>query len=223
MKFTLGWLKSHLETEAGVDDIARALTDLGLEVEEVIDRAAALAPFVVGHVVEATKHPDADRLTVCIVDTGADRVQVVCGAANARTGMKGVFAAAGVTIPGTGLDLKKSVIRGVESAGMLCSAREIGIGEDHEGIIELADDAPIGAPAASVLGLDDPLIDVAITPNRGDCLGVHGVARDLAAAGVGKLIPLAAEAVEGGFENPTGVCFDFTPESADACALFAGR
>ena len=223
MKFTLGWLKSHLETEARVEDIAVALTNLGLEVEEVIDRAAALAPFVVGHVVEATKHPDADRLTVCIVDTGADRVQVVCGAPNARTGMKGVFAAAGVRIPGTGLDLKKSVIRGVESAGMLCSAREIGIGEDHEGIIELADDAPIGAPAASVLGLDDPLIDIAITPNRGDCLGVHGVARDLAAAGVGKLVPLAAEAVKGGFENPTGVSFDFTAEAADACTLFAGR
>ena len=223
MKFTLGWLKTHLETDAGIDSIAVTLTDLGLEVEEVIDRAAALAPFTVGHVLEASRHPDADRLTVCIVDTGADRVQVVCGAPNARAGMKGVFAPAGVRIPGTGLDLKKSVIRGVESAGMLCSAREIGIGEDHEGIIELADDAPIGAPAAAVLGLDDPVIDVAITPNRGDCLGVHGIARDLAAAGVGALIPLAAEGIKGGFENPTGVAFDFTGETADACTLFAGR
>ncbi|MCZ6481922.1 MAG: phenylalanine--tRNA ligase beta subunit-related protein, partial [Alphaproteobacteria bacterium] len=223
MKFTLGWLKTHLETDAGIDSIAVTLTDLGLEVEEVIDRAAALAPFTVGHVLEASRHPDADRLTVCIVDTGADRVQVVCGAPNARAGMKGVFASAGVRIPGTGLDLKKSVIRGVESAGMLCSAREIGIGEDHEGIIELADDAPIGAPAAAVLGLDDPVIDVAITPNRGDCLGVHGIARDLAAAGVGALIPLAAEGIKGGFENPTGVAFDFTGETADACTLFAGR
>jgi len=182
MKFTLDWLKTHLETDAPLADIAETLTALGLEVESVSDPAADLAAFVVAHVVSAEPHPDADKLRVCVVDTGTETVQVVCGAPNARAGMKGVFAAPGMTVPGTGLKLKKAKIRGVESAGMLCSAREMGLGDDHAGIIELPGDAPVGAPFAPSLGLDDPLIEIAITPDRPDCLGVRGIARDLASA-----------------------------------------
>ena len=187
MKFTLGWLRQHLDTATPLGEIAAALTDIGLELEGVEDRAATLAPFTVGHVVEARKHPDADRLSVCIVDTGHGQVQVVCGAPNARTGMKGVYAAPGTKLPGTGLLLKAGVIRGQESNGMLCSAREMGLSDEHEGIIDLPADAPIGEPFAKVLGLDDPVIDVAVTPNRPDCLGVRGIARDLAARGLGRL------------------------------------
>src|SRR5262249_40616390 len=142
VKTTLSWLKEHIETEAPVHEIARLLTALGLEVESIEDRARDLAPFVVGHVIEAKQHPNADRLRVCLVDTGSAQVQVICGAPNARTGMKGVFAPAGSRIPGTGLELKAGVIRGVESNGMLCSMREMGLGEDHEGIIDLPEDAP---------------------------------------------------------------------------------
>ena len=160
---------------------------IGLEVEGVEDRSAELAPFTVAYVKEAKQHPNADRLRVCIVDTGSEEVQVVCGAPNARTGMKGVFAAAGSYIPGTGIDLKKGVIRGVESNGMLVSEREMGLSDEHEGIIDLPEDAPVGTPFAKILGLDDPVIEIAITPNRGDCLGVFGVARDLAATGLGSL------------------------------------
>src|SRR5690606_4557789 len=151
----------------------------------VVDRAKALAPFTVAHVVSAEPHPDADRLRVCVVDTGSERVQVVCGAPNARAGMKGVFAPVGTTIPGTGLHLKKGVIRGVESNGMLVSWRGVGRSVEHTGSIELPEDAPVGAPFAQVLGLDDPVLDVKVTPNRADCLGVRGIARDLAAAGLG--------------------------------------
>ena len=187
MKFTLSWLKDHLDTQADIRAIADRLTMLGLEVESIEDRAAALAPFTVAFVKEAKKHPNADKLSVCLVETGRETVQVVCGAPNARTGMKGVFAPAGSHIPGTGTELKKGVIRGVESNGMLVSMREMGLGEEHDGIIELPADAPVGKPFAAVLGLDDPVLDVKMTPDRADCLGVHGVARDLAAAGLGQL------------------------------------
>lgn len=156
MKFTLSWLKDHLETEASVETIAEALTALGLEVEGVEDRGAALAPFTVAYVKSAEKHPNADKLRVCIVETGTGEVQVVCGAPNARAGMKGVFAPVGSHIPGTGLDLKKGVIRGVESNGMLCSEREMGLSDAHDGIIELPEDAPVGESFAKLLGLDDP-------------------------------------------------------------------
>ncbi len=223
MKFTFGWLKDHLETDATLDAVAEKLTALGLEVEDVIDRGAALAPFVVGHVVSAEPHPDADRLRVCRVDTGNEVIQVVCGAPNARTGMKGVFARSGLTIPGTGVKLKAATIRGVDSNGMLCSEREMGLGDDHDGIIELPEDAPIGGPAAVALGLDDPLLDVAITPDRADCLGVRGIARDLAAAGLGALKPLDATPVPGAFESPLHVHLDFDAGHADACPLFVGR
>jgi phenylalanyl-tRNA synthetase beta chain len=223
MKFTLSWLKDHLETEAPAEEIAERLTALGLEVERMVNRADALEPFTVAAVVEARAHPNADKLSVCIVDTGRGEVQVVCGAPNARTGMKGVFARAGTTVPGTGLKLKKSVIRGVESNGMLCSEREMGLSDDHESIIELPEDAPVGEAFAKVAGLDDPLFDLAITPNRADCLGVRGIARDLAAAGLGKLRAIDTSPVEGGFESPLRVELDFAPQEGAACPCFVGR
>jgi len=223
MKFTLGWLKQHLETTASLEEIAARLTMLGLEVDSVTDRAKDLAPFTVAYVIEAKPHPNADRLRVCIVDTGKEKVQVVCGAPNARTGMKGVFAPAGSRIPGTGLDLKKGVIRGVDSNGMLCSAREMGLGEDHDGIIDLPADAPVGKPFAAVMGLDDPVIDVATTANRPDCLGVRGIARDLAAAGVGKLKPVDLSPAKGTFASPIKWRRDLPGELGRACPFVAGR
>jgi phenylalanyl-tRNA synthetase beta chain len=223
MKFTLSWLKDHLETDASLTEITDALTAIGLELEEVVDRAAELADFTVAHVVEAKQHPNADRLRLCIVDTGSEQVQVVCGAPNARTGMKGVFAPVGVTIPGTGLELKAGKIRGEESNGMLCSEREMGLSDEHEGIIELPDDAEVGTPFATAAGLDDAMIDINVTPNRQDCLGVYGVARDLAAAGIGRLKTFAPEKIAGGFESPINVTLQFEPGTEDACSCFVGR
>jgi phenylalanyl-tRNA synthetase beta chain len=219
MKFTLSWLKSHLDTAADLDTIIARLTMLGLEVDAVIDRSRELAPFRVAHVVSAEPHPNADKLRVCVVDTGSERIQVVCGAPNARAGLKGVFAPGGSTIPKSGMVLKPSTIRGVASNGMLCSAFEMGLSEDHDGIIELPEDAPVGEPFARIMGLDDPMLDVKITANRADCLGVRGIARDLAASGLGTLKPLAATAIPGRFASPIGV------EIADphACPLFIGR
>lgn len=223
MKFTLSWLREHLDTSASLAEICDAVTAIGLELESVDDRGAKLAPFVVGYVVEARKHPDADRLRVCIVDTGKEQVQVVCGAPNARTGMKGVFARAGLAIPGTGLQLKAGTIRGQASNGMLCSAREMGLSDEHDGIIELPADAPVGEPFAKVLGLDDAVIDVAITPNRQDCLGVRGIARDLAAKGIGTLKPRRIEPVPGRFASPLSVRLDLPEGAANACPYFVGR
>jgi phenylalanyl-tRNA synthetase beta chain len=222
MKLTLSWLKDHLDTSADVQTIADTLTMLGLEVESIEDRAKALAPFTVAFVKEAKKHPNADKLSVCIVDTGTETVQVVCGAPNARTGMKGVFAPAGSHIPGTNLDLKKGVIRGVESNGMLVSMREMGLSDEHEGIIELPDDAPVGAAFAQLLGLGDPVLDVKMTPDRADCLGVLGIARDLAAAGVGQLRPPNVAPVKGTFDSPVLWKRDL-PQDPKACPFVAGR
>jgi phenylalanyl-tRNA synthetase beta chain len=219
MKTTLSWLKTHLDTEAGVAAIAERLVMLGHDVESVADRAAALKGFIVARVVSAEPHPNADRLRVCIVDTGTAEVQVVCGAPNARAGMKGVFGAAGVHIPKTGAVLSESAIRGVASKGMLMSAAELALGEDHSGIIELAADAPVGTSFARLLGLDDPVIDLKVTPNRADCLGVRGIARDLAASGMGHLKPLDTTPVEGSFRSPVRVHL----EDLAACPLFLGR
>lgn len=221
MKFTLSWLKDHLETGATLDAIVERLTMLGLEVEGVEDRAKELAAFRIAHVVSAEKHPNADKLRVCMVDVGdgKDPVQVVCGAPNARTGLRGVFAPPGTHVPGTGVDLKVGTIRGVESRGMLCSERELKLSDEHNGIIELPEDAPVGASYAEWLGLNDPVIDISLTPDRADCAGVRGIARDLAAAGLGTLKPLAADPVPGGFPSPIGV----TIEAPDACRMFVGR
>ncbi|GHD41499.1 phenylalanine--tRNA ligase beta subunit [Thalassobaculum fulvum] len=223
MKFTLSWLKAHLDTDASLTEITDRLTMLGLELEGVEDRAAAFKPFRIAHVVEAVQHPNADRLRVCKVDAGDGVVQVVCGAPNARTGMKGVFAPSGTHIPGTGIDLKKGVIRGEESNGMLLSERELGLSDDHEGIIDLPADAPTGANWAEWAGLDDPVIDVAITPNRGDCLGVRGIARDLAAAGVGTLKPLDTSPVAGTFQSPLKWRIDLPSGREHLAPIVAGR
>ena len=221
MKLTLSWLKDHLETDASLEDIVTTLTAIGLEVEEVEDNAAALAPFTVARVVEAKQHPNADRLKVCIVDTGTEQVQVVCGAPNARTGLKGVFAPAGSHIPGTDMHLKPGNIRGEDSNGMLCSEREMGLSDEHGGIIELPEDAEVGTPFAGLFGLDDPVIDIAITPNRGDCLGVRGIARDLAAAGLGTLKEVDFSPVSGGFQSP--VRWVREDGLGEACPYVAGR
>src|SRR5712691_2944898 len=186
MKFTLAWLKEHLDTDASLDAIVDKLTMIGLEVERVEDKAKDLAPFTVASVISAEKHPNADKLKVCMVETGDGApVQVVCGAPNARAGMKGVFAPPGTHIPGTGLDLKVATVRGVESRGMLLSERELGLSDEHAGIIDLPADTPVGKPFAQVLGLDDPVIEINLTPNRADCTGVAGIARDLGAANLG--------------------------------------
>jgi phenylalanyl-tRNA synthetase beta chain len=219
MKTTLSWLKTHLDTEASAPELVEQMIMLGHDVEGIEDRAEALAGFVVARVVSAEPHPNADRLRVCVVDAGAGEIQVVCGAPNARTGMKGVFGPAGVRVPKTGTILTESAIRGVQSRGMLMSAAELALSEEHDGIIELPQDASIGTPYARLLGLDDPVIDLKVTPNRADCLGVRGIARDLAAAGVGKLKALDATPVEGRFRSPIRIHL----EDRVACPLFLGR
>jgi phenylalanyl-tRNA synthetase beta chain len=224
MKFTLSWLKDHLETDATAEEIAEALTHLGLEVEELSNPAEKLKPFVVAHVLDARQHPNADRLRLCLVDYGGgDPLQVVCGAPNARTGMKGVFARVGTHIPGTGIDLKAGNIRGEASNGMLLSERELGLSDDHEGIVDLPDDAPLGVPYAQWAGLDDPVFDIAITPNRPDALGVYGIARDLAAKRIGRLKPYEDIAVDGTFQSPIPVELRFDDPDNTPCPLFIGR
>jgi phenylalanyl-tRNA synthetase beta chain len=222
MKFTLSWLKEHLATDAALAEIADKLTMIGLEVEEVRDRAKMLAPFTVARVISVENHPNADKLKVCRVETGDGApVQVVCGASNAHAGMMAVFARPGALIPGSGLELKIAAVRGIESRGMLVSAREMGISDEHEGIIELPADAPLGKPFAALLGLDDPVLDVAVTPNRPDCLGVHGIARDLAAAQLGEFKDAGIKPVKGKFPCPVKVTLDFgkTPSLCPAFAL----
>ncbi|HTW33310.1 MAG TPA: phenylalanine--tRNA ligase subunit beta [Rhizomicrobium sp.] len=223
MKLTLSWLKEHLETDADAKTVAETLTRIGLEVEAVEDKGAGLKDFIVAHVVSAEKHPNADKLKLCMVDTGDDIVQVVCGAPNAHTGMKAVFARPGVVIPISGEALKVSTIRGVESRGMLCSQRELLLSDEHEGIIELSADAVTGEPAAHALHLNDPVIEISLTPNRGDATGVHGIARDLAAAGLGRLKSGAVAPVPGKFKSPKAVHLEFARGTENACPLFVGR
>jgi phenylalanyl-tRNA synthetase beta chain len=223
MKFTFAWLLEHLETDRTLEQISEALTALGIEVESIEDRVKALAPFIVAHVKSAEQHPNADRLRVCTVETGTETLQVVCGAPNARAGINVVLAQPGAVIPVTGEALKKGTIRGVESQGMMCSARELGLGEDHDGIIELPESAKIGSPASEALGVGDPVIDVSVTPNRGDWLGVRGLARELAAGGYGKLKDLKDPAVRGSFVSPVDITLNLPDEAANACPLFGLR
>ncbi|WP_425230979.1 phenylalanine--tRNA ligase subunit beta [Sphingomonas sp.] len=221
MKFTLSWLKQHLLTDATLDDVTDALTRVGLEVEGVHNPGVALAPFRIARVLSAERHPQADKLQVLQVDAGDGPLQVVCGAPNARAGLVGVFGAPGAYVPGSGITLKVASIRGVESNGMMCSARELEIGEGHDGIIDLPADAPVGTSYADYAGLADPMIEVAVTPNRPDCMGVRGIARDLAAAGLGKLKPLAeacrvdTHPVEGAGPAP-----DVRTDDPDGCPAF---
>jgi phenylalanyl-tRNA synthetase beta chain len=219
MKFSLSWLKQHLDTDADAQSIADKLTAIGLEIESLENPAEALAPFRVAKVLTAEKHPQADKLQVLTVDAGDGAVQVVCGAPNARAGMLGVFGPPGAYVPGSDLTLKVAAIRGVESRGMMCSVRELQIGEEHDGIIELPADAPVGTAFADYAELNDPVFDVNVTPNRQDCMGVRGVARDLAASGIGSLKPLGVPQVEGSFKSPIGIRI----EDPAGCPAFFGR
>lgn len=226
MKFTLSWLKDHLQTEASLDEIASKLTLIGLEVEGIEDPSRKLKDFTIARVLEAEPHPNADKLRVCKVDTGSGIVQVVCGAPNARKGLIGVFAAPGTHVPGINVTLGKATIRGVESAGMLCSERELELSTEHAGIIELPERMKkhVGERFVDVMALNDPIIDIAITPNRPDCLGVRGIARDLAAAGLGKLKKeVEGYTGEGEFPSPIDIKLSFPKGSEDACPVFAGR
>ncbi len=219
MKFTLSWLKEHLDTEAPIDQISEKLTAIGLEVEEITNPADDLGAFVIAEVLEASPHPDADKLQVLKVNTGTETVQVVCGAPNARAGLKGAFAPTGATIPVGGLKLRATKIRGVESNGMMCSERELGLGDDHDGIIDLPADAPVGAGFADYMDMNDPVIEIAITPNHQDALGIYGIARDLAAAGIGTLKAQNIAPIKGSFNNPQAVVL----QNPEACPVFAGR
>lgn len=221
MKFTLSWLKEHLDTDEPLDKLADKLTMIGLEVEHIDDKAKALAPFTIARVISAEQHPNADRLRVCMVDTGSGNppVQVVCGAPNARTGLVSVFSPPGTYIPGKDITLGVGTIRGVESRGMLCSAAELQLSEDHDGILELPADAPVGATYAEWAKLGDPVIEINLTPNRQDCTGVHGIARDLSAADMGTLKDPAIKPVKGEFPSPVKV----TVEDASLCPGFALR
>ncbi len=210
MKFTLSWLKDHLETDAGLEEIVETLTMIGLEVESVVNPAEKLSSFKIAKVISAEKHPNADRLKVLSVDTGSgEPVQVVCGAPNARAGLLGVFGKPGDYIPGIDVTLSVGNIRDVESFGMMCSERELELSDEHDGIIDLPEDAPVGDSFADYAGLNDPIIEIGLTPNRPDCTGVYGIARDLAAAGLGELKENRPETIEGQFPCPTAVTLDF--------------
>ena len=225
MKFTLSWLRRHLDTSAAVAEIADALTDLGLEVEAVEDRAARLRDFTIGRVVVAEKHPDADRLKVCQVETDEGRRQIICGAPNAREGITVVIAKPGVYVPGIDTTIGVGTIRGIESFGMMASERELGLSDEHDGIIELPS-GEVGQPFADWLAANDPakvdpVIDIAVTPNRPDALGVRGIARDLAARGLGTLRPLGTPRVAETFDCPVPVAID--DDTRDGCPVFCLR
>ena len=215
MKFTLDWLRQHLDTDADLDTIVNGLTRIGLEVEGVHNPGDALQAFRVAKVLSAERHPQADKLQVLSVDAGDGPLQVVCGAPNARAGLVGVFGPPGAYVPGLDVTLKVAAIRGVESNGMMCSTRELELGEDHDGIIELPADAPVGTLFPDYAGLNDAVIDISVTPNRQDCMGVRGIARDLAAAGLGTLKPLAVAPVAG-----EGAAPDVRTDDPAGCPAF---
>ncbi|MDD3289227.1 MAG: phenylalanine--tRNA ligase subunit beta, partial [Alphaproteobacteria bacterium] len=217
------WLKRHIDTDASLGEVCDKLTAIGLEVEGVEDRSEELMPFIVAQIVSAEKHPNADKLQLCSVNTGKEKLQIVCGAPNARAGLKVVLARPGDVIPINGEALKKGLIRGIESCGMMCSAQELMLGEDSHGIIEVQEDAPLGVSYASYAGLNDPVIEINLTPNRGDCAGVRGVARDLVAAGMGKLKELKIDSFKGKEKSRINVKLDFHADKKNDCSLFTGR
>src|SRR5688572_24474818 len=219
MKFTLSWLKDHLQTECSVEQVVDAMTMAGLEVEEVVDPSSRLAAFTVAKVVEAKQHPNADRLRVCQVDTVDGLKEIVCGAPNARTGLTTIYAPMGAYIPGTGITLEPKAVRGVVSNGMLCSGRELEVSSDADGILELPDELAVGTPAAQALSAGEPVIDFEVTPNRADWLGVMGIARDLGAAGVGGFRNPAVAPTPGKFPCPISIRLP----APEACPVFAGR
>ena len=218
MKFTLSWLKEHLDTTANIDEIGETLTRIGLEVEEIVNPAAQLDGFITAKVETVTMHPDSDHLHILTVNTGKEKLQVVCGAPNVKEGMTGIYAPTGALIPAYNERLKVAKIRGVESMGMMCSEKELMVGNDHSGIIELPGNIPAGIPAAEALNID-PVVEVSITPNRAECLGVRGIARDLAAAGLGKLKPLAVAEIKGSFKSPVSV----SVACPKACPTYTAR
>ena len=219
MKFTHGWLKEHLETTSTVAEVANTLNAIGLEVEGIENPAEKLSAFRIARILTAAPHPQADKLQVLSVDAGDGPLQVVCGAPNARAGLVGVFGAPGAVVPSNGMVLKVAAIRGVESNGMMCSVRELELGDEHDGIIELPSDAPVGASFAGYAGIDDPVFDVAVTPNRQDCMGVRGIARDLAAAGLGTLKPLVVPVIAG--SGPSRI--EIRTDDPEGCPAFYGR
>ncbi|HBM90698.1 MAG TPA: phenylalanine--tRNA ligase subunit beta [Rhodospirillaceae bacterium] len=223
MKFTLSWLKDHLETDATLDVICEKLTAIGLEIESIEDPNVALAPFTVAQIVTADKHPQADRLKLCTVDTGKEKLQIVCGAPNACAGLKVVLAQVGDVIPSTETVLTRSKIRGVESMGMMCSAAELKLSDESDGIIELAEDLKVGARYIDCTDCADPVIEINLTPNRADCAGVHGIARDLAAAGLGTLKEISFKDVVGTEKSDIGVTLDFPEDQKHFCPHFVGR
>lgn len=218
MKFTLSWLSDYLETTATLEEISTTLTAIGLEVEEITNPAEQLNGFVVAKILEAKPHPDADKLQICSVNNGKETLQIVCGAANARTGIKVVLAPVGVTIPNGDFKIRASKIRGIESNGMLCSETELNLGEGAQGIMELSTDSKIGDSFANTMNIDDPVIEIAITPNRGDCLGVYGIARDLAAAGLGTLKPYKIPTITHKGTSATTITID----DEQSCPFFIG-
>ncbi len=228
MIFTLSWLKDHLETSASMEDICAKLNSIGIEVDKLTDKAQELKAFKVAEILEARPHPDADKLQICQVSTHEGMQEIVCGAPNARAGIKVVFGGIGTAVPGLMGDdgkafvLKKAKIRGVESSGMMLSKRELGLGEDHDGIIELPHEAQIGDDIAAYLGVDDAIIEVEITPNRGDWLGVRSIARELAAAGLGTLKPLHIPQVQPAFSSPKTISYGDDAAKL-ACPWFVGR
>ena len=223
MKFTLGWLTEHLDTSSDLKTIANTLTNIGLEIESLDDPSEVYKDFTVAKVLKAEPHPDADRLKVCEVETINGIFQVVCGATNVRSGMLGIFAPENSFIPGTSLHLKKSKIRGAESYGMLVSEKEMGLSDDHEGIIEIDSSQKIGEHFSKLFNLNDPVIEVNITPNRPDCLSVRGIARDLTAAGLGKLKQLKVTKIPGDYKSSKQWRKDFNKNDLHICPGVAGR
>ena len=221
MKFTLSWLKQHLETNSDIETILKKLTNIGLEVESSYNPSEALNGFIAAKIISTKPHPDADRLQLCLIDTGTEEIEIVCGAKNAKEGLTAIYAPVGSTIPASGMKLKKAKIRGIESSGMLCSEKELNLGDDSEGITELSDQISPGTSISKALDINDTYVEIAITPNRPDCLGIRGIARDLAAAGLGELIKEKQIKISTSKENLP--VFIDTENNFEGCTIFAGR